>query len=108
MPEDTDDALDPLRVLSQRLGEATEPLGLDLQTFVVNVIGPGQDMVQATFLIDSIEIGRNAEHAAMEAEFRRQLDDYDRQAAQEKHDAEANEAIERAQRLLGRKPHKEE
>jgi hypothetical protein len=66
----SDNPLDPMRVLRERLGETTAPIGLELRHFTIVVGEPGEpDMVQVIFTIDVETIGRDSEQAEFDAQF---------------------------------------
>jgi regulator of protease activity HflC (stomatin/prohibitin superfamily) len=69
------DPLDPLRILAERLSEAAQPLGLELRQFKIHVTDPGNDLAEVWFVVNPERVSQTAEHAALEREFKEQLDD---------------------------------
>lgn len=69
------DPLDPLRILAERLSEAAEPLGLSLRQFKIHVTNPGNDLAEVWFVVNTDDVSKTAEHAALEREFAAQLDE---------------------------------
>ena len=72
---DDNDPLDPLRILAERLGEMAEPLGLSLRQFKIHVTSPGNDLAEVWFVVNTDDVSKTAEHAALEREFAAQLEE---------------------------------
>lgn len=109
---DRDEAMAPLERVAERLAEACKPLGLDLQDFIVHTYREanvdGRPTAQAMFLIDRDDIGKTAEHAKVEEEFRQELDAFEADMRAEQDQQRQNDAIEQARRILEGKPKREE
>jgi hypothetical protein len=91
----SDDPLEAVRKLGQRLKEEAEKIGLQLELFapIPDLDGRGSDRVQAIFVVDLDEMGKDSAERAIEDE----LDKFRQEMAHAEEEAKADEIVKQLQ-----------